>query len=158
MIGQLAIVALVDVEAALETGSLTGNIYSVDNNRINGSSGEGTGGLTTVVVGCQIMNWLVSGIDWARPDLRVSVKGVGGEAVKKGILLPQLYDSPALAGGAEQWWGGTADSAVPGIYAYTLTLTLANRLDLDWELRLDVRQAFTMDFAARAAAGLPNPK
>ncbi len=154
MNSQLAIVAVVDVEAALETGSLAGNVYSVDNNRVNGSSGQGTGCLTTVVVGCQVMNWLVGPIDWTKPEMSVSVKGVGGEAVEKGILIPQLFDSPELGGGFGYWWGANAEATVPGVYGYTLTLNIANQLNLDWELRLDVRPGFTMEPAAKAAAGL----
>jgi hypothetical protein len=66
---QLAIVVLVDVGAALGSGSLNGNMYLIDNMGRQGSHGEGTGELVTAVNGShwfdgaqadeQVLNWLV---------------------------------------------------------------------------------------------------
>jgi len=69
---QIAIIVLVDIKAALETKSLDGNIYLMDNLRTNGSEGQGTGKLITAIDGsywCDgsqnsdiVFNWIISGI------------------------------------------------------------------------------------------------
>ncbi|HEY5508056.1 MAG TPA: hypothetical protein VIK29_05230 [Paludibacter sp.] len=69
---EITIIVLVDIQAAIKTKSLEGNIYLMDNLRTDGSTGEGTGKLITAIDGsywcdgsqsCDIvMNWLISGI------------------------------------------------------------------------------------------------
>ncbi|MFI0977034.1 hypothetical protein ACH4SP_08405 [Streptomyces sp. NPDC021093] len=65
---QLAIIVLVDVANALEAKSLQDNTYLFDNMKLQGSQGEGTGGLVTAINGSywsdgsqaseQVLNWL----------------------------------------------------------------------------------------------------
>lgn len=143
MYSQLSVGFLVDVEAALKAKSLEGHIYGLDTNGRDGSQGQGTGRLVTRVVGNQVVNWLVRGIDWRSPTYYAYLRAVKGEAVDKQVLIPQLYDSPSLAGRG-YWWGGTVDARVPGTYDYTLSINLGDVMTLDWTLTLDVQDGFTM--------------
>lgn len=69
---QIAIMLVIDIEAALKTRKLDGNIYMFDNLRTEGSIGEGTGELTTIANGYYwsdgsqasdvVFNWLISGV------------------------------------------------------------------------------------------------
>jgi hypothetical protein len=66
---QLAIIVLVDVAAALEARTLEDNIYLLDNMKLQGSTGEGTGELVSAINGSywsdgsqaseQVLNWLL---------------------------------------------------------------------------------------------------
>jgi hypothetical protein len=74
---QLGILLMIDTAAAIEAGSLDGNIYLIDNGKWAGSTGEGTGHLVTAVDGswifgqadAQVLNWLPLGIDSPPPTL-----------------------------------------------------------------------------------------
>lgn len=79
MAQQVTIIMLVDVLAALEAGTLDGNLYMVDNLRTEGSENEGTGKLVSAVNGThwfdgsqaseQLINWLPYGITSLSPQL-----------------------------------------------------------------------------------------
>jgi hypothetical protein len=143
MNNQLAIVVLIDVEAALKANTLHGNTYLIDNYRFRGSTGEGTEQLTTAVIGSQILNWLVAGIDLSGQQPIPVLESIGGEAVERQILVPQLFDSPALDGALGLWWGATVDANVGGKYGYTLYLDMAGR-KMEFVSAIDVRPGFTM--------------
>jgi hypothetical protein len=74
---QLGILLMIDTAAAIEAGSLDGNIYLIDNGKWAGSTGEGTGHLVTAVDGTwifgqadtQVLNWLPLGIESPPPTL-----------------------------------------------------------------------------------------
>lgn len=144
MYSQLAIVVLIDVENALRENTLRGHTYLIDNYRFMGSTGQGTEKLTTMVVGNQILNWLVTGIDLAGQQPVPALVGIGGEAVEKQILVPQFYDSPALDGNMGYWWGGTVDSNVPGTYSYTLYFDIGGTL-MEFVSAVTVSTGFTME-------------
>ncbi len=69
---QLAIILMIDIDAALKANSLEGNTYLFDNMRTHGSEGNGTGDLITAVNGShwhdggiaaeQVLNWLPYGV------------------------------------------------------------------------------------------------
>jgi len=69
---EITIIVLIDIQAALDANTLDGNIYLIDNLRTDGSTGVGTGDLTTIINGsywCNgaqatevITNWLTTGI------------------------------------------------------------------------------------------------
>lgn len=153
MNSQLAIVVLIDVEAARKAKSLQGNTYLIDNNRFMGSTGEGSEQLCTTIVGNQIMNWLASGIDVSGQQPFPVLVGIGGEAVDKQIMVPQLFDSPALDGSLGLWWGATVDANVAGKYSYTLYFDIAGER-MEFVSSIDVRTGFTMGtaFSFKAAA------
>ncbi|HEY6795049.1 MAG TPA: hypothetical protein VI248_10255 [Kineosporiaceae bacterium] len=68
MAQQLAIIVMVDVSAAVKARTLQGNTYLLDNMKLQGSEGEGTGALVTAINGThwvdgsmgdeQVLNWL----------------------------------------------------------------------------------------------------
>ena len=88
MINQNAIIVLIDVEAALKAKSLHGNSFLIDNYRIKGSTGQGTEQLCTAVIGSQIFNWIISGLDLSGRQPFPVLENIGGEAVEKQINKP----------------------------------------------------------------------
>lgn len=155
MNSQLAIVILIDVEAALKAGTLHNNTYLIDNFRFMGSTGQGSGQLTTAVVGNQIMNWLVSGIDISGGQPTPVLESIGGEAVERQIMVPQLFDSPALDGNMGYWWGATVDAITPGKYSYTLHFDIAGT-KMEFISTIDIQSGFTMEpVPPKAVAGRP---
>jgi hypothetical protein len=79
MAQQLTVVLIVDVPAALDAGTLDGNIYLVDDLKTQGSENEGTGKLISAVNGshwfnyqqasAQLINWLPYSITCLSPNL-----------------------------------------------------------------------------------------
>jgi hypothetical protein len=79
MAQQLAIIVLVDVARALANGTLTDNVYLIDNMGPCGSQGEGTGAMVTAINGTywsdgsqgteQVLNWLPYSIGSTSPAL-----------------------------------------------------------------------------------------
>lgn len=76
---EITIIVMVDVEAAIKANQLDGNIYLIDNLRTDGSIGEGTEQLNTVVNGSYwsdgsqasevIVNWLTGSLGSLPPTL-----------------------------------------------------------------------------------------
>jgi hypothetical protein len=124
---QLSVVTLIDVEAAMKANSLSGNIYLIDNNEWNGSSGEGTENLVTAITGTQIINWLVMGV--APYQYMPTLVDIKGEAVEKGIMVPEEFTSPDL-NSEGNYWSATVDALDEGKYAYTLVIAMVNMGDL----------------------------
>jgi hypothetical protein len=79
MAQQLAVIVLVDVAAAASAETLAGHTYMIDNMRLSGSTGTGTGNLVTAVRGThwidgsqadeQVMNWIVCGLGSIPPTV-----------------------------------------------------------------------------------------
>lgn len=67
------IVALVDVVGALASDTLDQNIYLIDNNKENGSSGEGTEILKTVVEDGDTIIWNIAPIE---PEAYASIADI----------------------------------------------------------------------------------
>lgn len=76
---EITIIVTIDIEAALNENTLDGNIYLTDNLRTEGSMGESTGNLVSILNGShwadgsqadeQVLNWLASGIGMLPPTL-----------------------------------------------------------------------------------------
>ena len=143
MINQNAIIVLIDVEAALKANTLRGNAFLIDNYRFKGSTGEGSEKLCTAVIGNQIMNWLISGIDMSGQQPTPVLENIGGEAVEKQIMVPQLFDSPALEN-LGLWWGATVDANAAGKYDYTLFINIAGT-KMELVSSVNVQPGFTME-------------
>jgi len=118
---QLAIMVIVDVQAALAEGKLEGNTYLVDNNQEAGSTNEGTDSLETAVKGGMILNWLITGLG-GPAQLRI----ICGEAVDRGVLVPQEFDSPSFVGEG-LWWSGTVNTLLDARHEYTIVVTMGDR-------------------------------
>ncbi|MFG2003955.1 hypothetical protein ACGFNU_32840 [Spirillospora sp. NPDC048911] len=133
----LALIVLVDVNAALKAGALEDNIYLLDNMSLLGSENEGTGNLVTAVNGTcwcdgsqadeQVLNWLpyslgrdtVSG----PPPLTPVITDITGEAVDQQIIYPAQYGSPDLV--TDGWyWSASVDTSHHGTFSYTLEIEL----------------------------------
>lgn len=79
MAQQLAVVAMIDIDAALKNNSLEGNIYLFDNMKLQGSEGQGTSHLISPIHGTydsdglqaneQVLNWLVFGVGSVPPTV-----------------------------------------------------------------------------------------
>ena len=76
---EITIIVMVDTVGAVRAGRLDGNIYLIDNLRSRGSTGVGTGELTTIVYGTYwsngsqasepLFNWLIGSISSLPPSL-----------------------------------------------------------------------------------------
>lgn len=76
---QITIIVMIDIPAALKSGSLEDNVYLIDNLRTEGSEGVGTGNLITAVHGSHwrdgsqasdiVLNWMVWSISSLPPTL-----------------------------------------------------------------------------------------
>ncbi|MDX6741292.1 hypothetical protein [Actinocorallia sp. A-T 12471] len=79
MAQQHGIIVLIDVDNALQERTLDGNAYWFDNMKFLGSTGEGTGGLVTIVPGAyfldgsqateQVLNWLPASLGAVPPTV-----------------------------------------------------------------------------------------
>lgn len=141
MYSQLSVGILIDVEAVLQSRTFAGHTHMIDN-VVDAASGERAPN-TTLIVGNQVLNWLLMPIDWSNPAFTADITDITGEAVDKQILVPQLFDSPAIVGRG-YWWGGTVDARLPGHYGYNLKVSLGSQFCLDLPMQLDVRTGFAM--------------
>jgi len=141
MNSQLGIVILVDVENALTEKTLSGNCYFVDNNRYAGSTGEGSGRLVTMVNGNQILNWLVFPLDVFNATGFAYLANVSGDAVEKGVIVPQVFESPEFDTRG-LWWGASVGANVAGEYRYTLTINVSG-VDMDVDAFIHYKRAFS---------------
>lgn len=71
MIPQINIVTVVDVIGTLSAGTLSGNMYMMDNTRSELTSGQGTGSLSSAVRHAQVLNWHVWPVD-VQTDVRIN--------------------------------------------------------------------------------------
>jgi hypothetical protein len=112
---QLAIIVLVDVAAAAETGTLVGSTYLFDNMRLQGSEGEGTGELVTAINGThwvdrtqadeQVLNWLPYSLGVIPPTVPRNYHSHQGRAVERETLAAVrslATRPPAEASGSEE--------------------------------------------------------
>ncbi len=102
---QLAIIVMIDINAALAANTLEGNIYLFDNMKTHGSSGEGTGDLITAVNGShwydggiaaeQVLNWLPYGVGTLPRTLPRGFQADQSRTIDKN-LLQRLKKSQGL--------------------------------------------------------------
>ena len=124
MAQQLSVLAVVDVKAALQTGSLTDNYYLADNNFFGGSTGQGTPRLVSSMLSSQVLNWAVLPVAMLDPDLPLPfITRIEGPAVEQRIMIPSEYDSPDLYSDG-RYWSGTIVPGQAGTFEYTLVIEL----------------------------------
>jgi hypothetical protein len=114
---QIQVLIAVDVEAALATGNLQGNVYLVDNNGPQGSTMEGNPELNTACNPGQIINWWVSGID---PSTEVSISSFTGVAVPT-VINPVQGANGAFSAPVDQDTAG-------GTYQYSVNLNMDGKI------------------------------
>ena len=107
----IAISAVVDVVAALASGTLSGSLYLLDTNRANGSTGIGTEQLRTVVREGDQLVWTVMPLEC---EAYVSIDGI---AIDREVCDPerQVYPGTDIS-----YWIGTVKTDV-ALAPYTIT-------------------------------------
>jgi hypothetical protein len=110
---QICVLIVADVEAALASGNLQGNVYLVDNNGPQGSTLEGNAELKTACHDTQVISWSVSPVD---PNTNVSIQGFTGQAI------PAIINPKAGSNGV---WSGTVETqGATNTYQYSCILTM----------------------------------
>jgi hypothetical protein len=110
---QICILIVADVEAALASGNLQGNVYLVDNNGPQGSTLEGNAELNTACHDTQVISWSVTPID---ANTNVSIVGFTGQAI------PATINPIAFPNGV---WSGTVETqGATGKYQYSCILSM----------------------------------
>lgn len=111
MAQQLALIVLVDVDNALKSETLTGNIYLFDNMRPYGSQNEGTGDLVTAVPGAywrdfsqaseQVLNWLSYALGSIPPTVPRNYQSIRAQQTDRAALaaLSEIAAGAPAAGG-----------------------------------------------------------
>ncbi|MER5884074.1 hypothetical protein ABT160_09615 [Streptomyces sp. NPDC001941] len=139
---QLNIVTLVDMERAVETGSLAESMYMMDNSI--GGDGQGRNNLETVCKQGQVINWIIRPIDMDKridgtwppmPKINSIVfldteRGDEEDVSERRIFAElKIYGAPDRM--RDKWtpvyyyWAGTVlPTAKPGLYRYRLIVEL----------------------------------
>jgi hypothetical protein len=81
----VCVLIAIDVEGALSSSDLSNNIYMMDTDKFQGSSGEGTAALDTYLAIGDTIIWSVAPID---PGTNVQIKSFTGEAVDNKYIKP----------------------------------------------------------------------
>ncbi|MEV8321207.1 hypothetical protein AB0Q95_44370 [Streptomyces sp. NPDC059900] len=139
---QLNIVTLINMERAVETGSLSDSMYMMDNSI--GGKGQGTSSLETVCKQGQVLNWIVRPLDMEkRPDgtwppmpkinnLTFLDTELGDEedvAERKIFTELKIYGMPDRMRDkftpVYYYWAGTVlSTAKPGVHRYRIVMEL----------------------------------
>lgn len=107
------VLLVVDVENAIATGNLQGNVYMVDNNKTSGSHGEGGSELYTACRDGQLVQWRAVGVV---PQNDVKIHEFFGDAPSEGIITPrEVYDGI--------WAARVESRGVSNTYQYSMYLS-----------------------------------
>ena len=113
---QVTIKLMVDVVGALESGSLSGNLFAFDTHRRLGSQGIGTDALQTAVArGTRIM-WVIAPLEC---EAFVSLEDI---VIDRAVCEPELNSYP---GSSVTYWIGTVKKAAP-LTSYDLVFSLGS--------------------------------
>ncbi|SFW85820.1 hypothetical protein [Chitinophaga sancti] len=133
MAQEVTIIMLVDIPAALDAGTLEGNLYLVDNLKTEGSENEGTGKLVSAINGThwfdgsqaseQLINWLPYSITSLSPQLP---RFYADDRLDK--LKDDLIRSVSSSGDAEMAEGEGGGFSNSGHLAATLAVPALTRL------------------------------
>lgn len=114
------VAVIIDVEGALSSGSLQGNVYLVDTNKYLGSWQQGQSDLHTICQDGQIVTWWASPIN---PGNDSSIIEFSGQMLSSKVCDPKRT---ALAG--ESAWAGQVQSrGSVGSYPYTISVSLGGK-------------------------------
>lgn len=93
------VLIIVDAAGALSSGSLQNNVYLIDTNKHDGSSGEGTAELYTACKstsqGGDTIVWAIASVD---PGIEVSIDSFTGQMIDDNYLKPAEYPNGSYAG------------------------------------------------------------
>jgi hypothetical protein len=139
---QLNIVTLVNMERAVESGSLADSIYMMDNSL--GGSGQGTSHLETVCKQGQVLNWIIRPIDMEKridgtwppmPKINNIVFLDTELGDEEDVIERKIFTELKIYGMPDRirdpftpvyyYWAGTVLSTTkPGVYRYRLVVEL----------------------------------
>ncbi|ALI03278.1 hypothetical protein C1Y08_24785 [Pseudomonas sp. FW306-02-F02-AA] len=111
------VLIVVDVENALASGDLQGNVYLIDSNKHCGSSSEGQAELYTACVEGQYINWAVAPLS---PSNDVQIVGFTGQMVNDRICLPKSVPDPS----GNYWKGQVEAQGYKGNVQYSVVLSM----------------------------------
>ena len=115
----IAIMAVVDMVGALATGSMSGNLYLLDTNGANGSTGLGTEELKTEVKKGDQLHWTVLPLEC---EAYVSIDDI---LIDKELCEPQQKTYP---GTDVTYWVGTIKKDVD-VAPYNIKFKVGTRVD-----------------------------
>lgn len=133
---QLSIIVCIDVNAVVKNGKIDGNYYLIDNNRIHGSTGQGTENLVSRIIGTRVVNWLCYPVAplISSPPPPTYISAISGEAVEEQVLVPRIYESPDFGDSKGQYWAATVDSndksSEPVLYEYTMEIKIGELTEI----------------------------
>lgn len=108
------VTAVLDVMAALINNSVDGNFYMFDNNTLDGSTGQGTEKLNSVLQPGDMVIWLVSGME---VETFCDIKSITGPAVA-------AFDINKDRG----YWMGIAKEGVAESFEYNLEIQVESKV------------------------------
>ena len=124
IIPQINIWTVVDVIGSLKKGTLSGNLYMMDNSRSPLSSGQGGEALSSAVKFTQVINWHVMGID-VQTDIFISKIVFLNEEITVPCAKLKKYGAPS-----GDYWAGIVnpDTVIQGgIYYYQIEFDMNGR-------------------------------
>jgi hypothetical protein len=113
---QVSIKLVIDVTGALQSGSLSGNIFALDTNRRGGSQGNGTDALQTAVSRGSEITWMISPLEC---EAFVSLDHI---VTDKSVVETMRHQFP---GTAISYWRGTV-KRVAHPTSYDLVFTIGS--------------------------------
>jgi len=123
---EVSVLIVVDVENALVTGDLGGNVYLIDNNKNSGSVDEGKNELITACSNGQLINWSVVGVVAAN---QVEINNFSGDMMKDKICLPEKTPSQ----GRTYWQGRVNDTTVGDKVQYSVELLMNGKHTMSFD-------------------------
>jgi hypothetical protein len=115
----ITVTAVIDIAAALSNESLSGNVYFIDNNKVNGSSGEGTETLRTMVKKGDRLVWSVHALECE------AFSGIEEIIIDKNTCEPEkkIHEHSDFT-----YWVGTVKQDVK-VLAYNVRFRLGSRAE-----------------------------
>ncbi|MCK4763579.1 MAG: hypothetical protein KAW12_15370 [Candidatus Aminicenantes bacterium] len=113
----ISIITVVDIVGVFASGTLSKNIYMIDNNKANGSTDEGTGVLKTMVEEGDILVWIVQALE---PEAYASITGI---EIEKEYCEPKQkpYEGTDIT-----FWVGRVKKNLKAV-PYNLKIKVGNR-------------------------------
>ncbi|MFJ7311811.1 hypothetical protein ACIQVE_03405 [Pseudomonas sp. NPDC098747] len=123
---EISVLIVVDVENALVTNDLGGNVYLIDNNKNSGSSYEGNDELVTACCNGQLVNWSVVGVV---AENQVEINNFSGNMIKDKICSPEKTPSQ----GRTYWQGRVNDTTVGDKVQYSVELLMNGKQTMSFD-------------------------
>ncbi|XYI04250.1 hypothetical protein ACMHYB_60595 [Sorangium sp. So ce1128] len=111
------VLIVVDVEGALASGDLQGNVYMIDTNKHVGSSNQGQGELYTACKDGQLIAWNVAPVS---PASDVDITQFTGQMVNDKVCVPKQVTTPD----GDYWECRVESQGMQGNWQYSVVLTM----------------------------------